>query len=222
MFRAKKKTQNTNTSTYDQLVSMRMMGEPQSGKSSLLLKYAEDVFPESYLSTIGLYFKTQTERLDNQTVKIQVYDQTENQDRFSSIGGGSDLESNKLRARAVLFTFDITDPQALNKVEQLLKNERAFIFNPIKILVATKVDKKTDRAISAQAAEEFAKTHDMAAYIETSAKSGINVTAAFRAVCKLVMQQPVKQFIIIRAEEPGKEIIIKPVSEGTHTSGPKR
>ena len=41
-------------------------------QSCLLLRFAEDAFTDSYLSTIGVDFKIRTIELDGKTVKLQI------------------------------------------------------------------------------------------------------------------------------------------------------
>lgn len=44
------------------------------GKSCLLLRFADDTYTESYISTIGVDFKIRTIELDGKTIKLQIWD----------------------------------------------------------------------------------------------------------------------------------------------------
>ena len=59
---------------YDYLFKILLVGDSGVGKSSLLLRFADDTFCESYISTIGVDFKIKTVMLDNKVVKLQVND----------------------------------------------------------------------------------------------------------------------------------------------------
>ena len=61
-----------------------LIGASASGKTSLLLRFIEEKFSESYLCTIGVDFKIKTVQVDNMAVKLQVWD-TAGQERFKSI-----------------------------------------------------------------------------------------------------------------------------------------
>ena len=43
-----------------------------ASQSCLLLRFAEDAFTDSYLSTIGVDFKIRTIELDGKTIKLQI------------------------------------------------------------------------------------------------------------------------------------------------------
>ena len=54
------------------------------GKSCLLVRYADDTYNSSYISTIGVDFKIKTFDMGDKIVKLQIWD-TAGQERFRSI-----------------------------------------------------------------------------------------------------------------------------------------
>ena len=44
-----------------------------TGKSCLLLRFADHTYTESYISTIGVDFKIRTVELDGKTIKLQIW-----------------------------------------------------------------------------------------------------------------------------------------------------
>lgn len=60
------------SSRYDYLFKLLLIGDSGVGKSCLLLRFADDTYTESYISTIGVDFKIRTIELDGKTVKLQI------------------------------------------------------------------------------------------------------------------------------------------------------
>ena len=68
----------------DALFKIVLIGASNFGKTSLLLRFVEDTFNDTYQCTIGVDFKIKTLQVDNQPVKLQIWD-TAGQERFRSI-----------------------------------------------------------------------------------------------------------------------------------------
>lgn len=72
---------------YDHLYKILIIGDSgvTSGKSCvlMLMTFADDIFTESYITTIGVDFKIKTvfNEQDNKIIKLQIWD-TAGQERF--------------------------------------------------------------------------------------------------------------------------------------------
>ncbi|KAH3761674.1 RAB1A, member RAS oncogene family [Pelomyxa schiedti] len=62
------------TPEYDYLFKLLLIGDSGVGKSCLLLRFADDTYTESYISTIGVDFKIKTIELDSKTcILVGIY-----------------------------------------------------------------------------------------------------------------------------------------------------
>lgn len=73
------------------------------GKSCLLLRFCDDQFTPSFITTIGIDFKIRTIDLDGKKVKLQVWD-TAGQERFKTI-----TTAYYRGAMGILLVYDVTD-----------------------------------------------------------------------------------------------------------------
>ncbi|PSC68383.1 Rab family GTPase [Micractinium conductrix] len=160
-------------SEYDFLFKLLLIGDSGVGKSCLLLRFADDTYTESYISTIGVDFKIRTVELDGKVIKLQIWD-TAGQERFRTI-----TSSYYRGAHGIIVVFDVTDQESFNNVKQWLNEiDRYANENVNKLLVGNKTDLTSKRVVAFETAKAFADEIGVP-YIETSAKSASNVEQAF-------------------------------------------
>ena len=158
---------------YDFLFKLLLIGNSAVGKSSLLLRFSDNIFNESFLPTIGVDFKIRTFDLSSKTVKLQIWD-TAGQERFKTI-----TSSYYKGAHGIILTYDITDKQSFKDIENWLTEVEKFANeNVIKLLVGNKSDLESSRQVKFEEGKEFADSLGIQ-FIETSAKNSSNVEKAF-------------------------------------------
>jgi len=158
---------------YDYLFKLLLIGDSGVGKSCLLLRFADDTYTESYISTIGVDFKIRTIELEGKTIKLQIWD-TAGQERFRTI-----TSSYYRGAHGIIVVYDITDQDSFNNVKQWLQEiDRYASENVNKLLVGNKCDLTTKRAIETNVANEYADQLSIP-FLEASAKNSTNVEQAF-------------------------------------------
>ncbi|XP_056672401.1 ras-related protein Rab-13 isoform X2 [Monodelphis domestica] len=69
---------------YDHLFKLLLIGDSGVGKTCLIIRFAEDNFNSTYISTIGIDFKIRTVDIEGKKIKLQVWD-TAGQERFKTI-----------------------------------------------------------------------------------------------------------------------------------------
>eukprot|EP00441_Pelagodinium_beii_P018332 CAMPEP_0197667252 /NCGR_PEP_ID=MMETSP1338-20131121/65643_1 /TAXON_ID=43686 ORGANISM="Pelagodinium beii, Strain RCC1491" /NCGR_SAMPLE_ID=MMETSP1338 /ASSEMBLY_ACC=CAM_ASM_000754 /LENGTH=200 /DNA_ID=CAMNT_0043246451 /DNA_START=143 /DNA_END=741 /DNA_ORIENTATION=- len=172
---------------YDYLFKLLLIGDSGVGKSCLLLRFADDTYTESYISTIGVDFKIRTIELDGKQIKLQIWD-TAGQDRFRTI-----TSSYYRGAHGIIIVYDITDRESFDNVKQWLSEiDRYACENVNKLLVGNKMDLADKRAVTWEEAKAFAEEHSMT-FLETSAKAATNVEKAFTTMASEIKKRMVHQ-----------------------------
>jgi Ras-related protein Rab-35 len=156
-----------------------IIGNSHVGKTSLMLRYAENVFKAKHISTIGVDFKIVKVKVDDIFVKLQIWD-TAGQDRFRT------MSSTYYRgADGAIIVYDVTSLESFNNVGRWLEDMNMYNRNVYKIIVGNKNDNtssetlSTDtKVVSTQEAQKLAKRLDLKLF-ETSAKEDSNVREMF-------------------------------------------
>ena len=68
--RVEKNPKNFNPYEFDALYKIVLIGESNTGKTSMLLRFSDNMFSENYLCTIGVDFKIKTLKVDSKIVKL--------------------------------------------------------------------------------------------------------------------------------------------------------
>jgi len=164
------------TTDYDHLFKLLLIGDSGVGKSCLLLRFTDDTYTESYISTIGVDFKIRTIKLDGKKIKLQIWD-TAGQERFRTI-----TSSYYRGAHGIIVVYDVTDQVSFNNVKQWLQEiDRYACENVNKLLVGNKCDLTCKKVVDATTAKEFADALAIPC-LETSARNGTNVEEAFQVL----------------------------------------
>jgi len=184
---------------YDYLFKLLLIGDSGVGKSCLLLRFADDTYTESYISTIGVDFKIRTIDIGGKTIKLQIWD-TAGQERFRTI-----TSSYYRGAHGIIVVYDITDQVSFNNVKQWLQEiDRYACENVNKLLVGNKSDLVSKRAVETATAKSFADELRIP-FLETSAKNATNVEQAF-----LTMATEIKNRMVNTGTGPGPKPTVRP------------
>lgn len=182
---------------YDYLFILVLIGDSGVGKSCLLLRFADDSFTDSYISTIGVDFKIRTIELEGKTIKLQIWD-TAGQERFRTIS------STYYRgAHGIIVVYDVTNHETFKNVKRwMIEIEKYARENVSKLLVGNKNDLTDQRAVSHEDGKAEASRLQIP-FLETSSKAAINVETAF-----LTMASEIKKSIekIPRDETGGMSV----------------
>lgn len=165
---------------YDYVFKLLLIGDSGVGKSCLLMRFADNSYSDSYISTIGVDFKIRTIDLDGKTVKLQVWD-TAGQERFRTI-----TSSYYRGAHGIIVVYDVTDQDSFNNVKQWFQEIDRYAREGVsKLLVGNKSDLESKKVVNTNTAKEFAESMNIP-FLETSAKDSQNVEEAFFAMARQI------------------------------------
>jgi len=182
---------------YDYLFKLLLIGDSGVGKSCLLLRFADDSYSESYISTIGVDFKIRTVDLDAKVIKLQIWD-TAGQERFRTI-----TSSYYRGAHGIIVVYDVTDQESFNNVKQWLNEiDRYANENVNKLLVGNKSDLTSRKVVDHETAKAFADELGIK-FLETSAKNATNVEQAFMTMAQEIKNRMATQPVMSR---PGNTV----------------
>ena len=161
---------------YDYLFKLLLIGDSGTGKSSILNRFVDNAFTETYISTIGVDFKIKTVEYNGKKIKLQIWD-TAGQERFRTI-----TSSYYRGAQGVVIVYDVTDKRSFDNVKLWMQEiERYACSNSLKFLFGNKSDLVKNKMVDFDTANFFAIENNLIFY-ETSAKSGNNISEAFMKI----------------------------------------
>lgn len=168
------------TRTYDILIKLLLIGDSGVGKSCLLLRFCEDQFTPSFITTIGIDFKIRTIDLDGKRCKLQVWD-TAGQERFKTI-----TTAYYRGAMGILLVYDVCDAKSFENVRTWYANVQQHANEEVElILVGNKCDMSDKRVVTTEQGQELANELGIP-FIETSAKTTTNVEDTFYSLARRV------------------------------------
>lgn len=150
-----------------------LLGNAGVGKTSLITRFCDNIFKETYNNTIGVDFRVVTLKYNDIIAKLHVWD-TAGQERFRS------LALNYIKnSHAFIFIYDICDKSSFESLSgwfnlALEKNKNSIV----NVLIGNKCDIADARVISQNEGEQMAIANNFH-FLETSAKNDENVIKLF-------------------------------------------
>ena len=175
------KTKNK-SSDYQYIFKLILIGNSGVGKSSILNRYMNKTFEDSYKCTIGVDFLMKSIEINGKTVKLQLWD-TAGQEKYKSM-----VASYYRGANVAFVVFDLTNHESFDSLPLWIENyyrngpEQKNI-----ILIGNKKDMIDDRKVTQEEAELFSQTNNMM-YFETSAKEGDNIEYVFTYAAEKLLE----------------------------------
>ncbi|KAK1164752.1 ras-related protein Rab-26-like [Acipenser oxyrinchus oxyrinchus] len=172
---------------YDIAFKVMLVGDSGVGKTCLLVRFKDGAFlAGSFISTVGIDFRNKVLNVDGVKVKLQIWD-TAGQERFRSV-----THAYYRDAHALLLFYDVTNKTSFDNIQAWLTEIYEYAQQDVVLmLLGNKADATHERVVKREEGEKLAKEFGVP-FMETSAKTGMNVELAFMAIAKELKHRSMK------------------------------
>ncbi|GLB33761.1 putative ras subfamily of RAS small GTPases [Lyophyllum shimeji] len=165
-----------------------VLGSRSVGKSSLIVQFVENHFIESYYPTIESTF-TKSVPYKGTEYDCEIID-TAGQDEYSLLG-----PKHAIGIHGYVLVYSITSRKSFNMVQIIYDKIIDFcgVMDIPCVIVGAKMDLKNSRQVTPAEGQQLAEANK-AAWIETSAKTNVNVGNVFEmCLAEIEKRAPSKQ-----------------------------
>ncbi|XP_052543700.1 ras-related protein Rab-37 isoform X2 [Tympanuchus pallidicinctus] len=180
---------------YELAGKVMLLGDSGVGKTCFLLQFKDGAFLSgTFIATVGIDFRVRARQpapvLDNKVVavdgvkvKLQIWD-TAGQERFRSV-----THAYYRDAQALLLLYDITSKMSFDNIRAWLTEIHEYAQKDVVImLLGNKADVSSERMVRTEDGASLAREYGVP-FMETSAKTGMNVELAFLAIARELKQR---------------------------------
>ena len=158
-------------------IKIALIGDSGVGKSSIALRFTNNEFDSSYISTGGAAYSNKIIKKFGETLQLDIWD-TAGQERYRSLG-----KSFYKDAFIVLLVYDITRQESFDNLKNIwyVELERNGEEKPIIAIVGNKIDQyEKENTVNEEEAKKYAGSVN-AIFKVVSAKNGDNINDLFNS-----------------------------------------
>lgn len=158
-------------------IKLITLGNASVGKTCLLLRFTEGLFPRSTMATLGIDCRLKTLVFNEKTVNLQLWD-TAGQEKHHNLISPSFYR----RAHGILLVFDWNDRRSFEGVRNWMNQISLQLSTAaVVVLVGNKAD--LEKNVTFEEARTLADSFGISLY-EASAKTGEGVNEAFETLAR--------------------------------------
>ena len=186
------------------IVRLLMVGDSACGKTSLVLRFDQNVFSTKFVTTIGVDYRDKMVKIENTSMRLQLWD-TAGQERFRS------LTSNFFgRADGFVLTYDISNRPSFDHVIGWMRDIKTRAPSDVDIvLCGNKSDLDNDRVVSYDEGKQLADEYGVE-FFETSALTGSNVEDMFTNLATTIKHKRIDEFDGAAPESKANTVTLEP------------
>lgn len=184
-----------------------LLGDANSGKSSIVQRYIGKTFNDHSSPTIGSTYLTKIVDFDRKSIKLCIWD-TAGQERYYSLA-----PSYARDAKVCMLVYDITSKDSFHNLDRWYQTIKEHLAeNVVLVVVANKYDLASKEAIPIEEVKNFTQNIG-AMYMKTSAKNDVGIEEMFIEICRELAGNPsIQKMSTYRFSN---SIKLEPVKTGT-------
>ncbi|XP_016411628.1 ras-related protein Rab-37 [Sinocyclocheilus rhinocerous] len=165
---------------FDIAFKVMLLGDSAVGKTCVLVRFKDGAFlGGNFIATVGIDFRNKVVTVDNMKIKLQMWD-TAGQERFRSVTHAYYRDAQGLRCSWACHKAWLTEIYEYAQKDVVI------------MLLGNKSDMAAERVITHEEGEKLAKEYGVP-FMETSAKTGVNVELAFQAIARELKHRNIQQ-----------------------------
>ena len=169
---------------YDLSYKIIVIGDSGVGKSCLTTKATKNIFNTAYNSTIGFEFYSFNIKINDKTMKLQIWD-TCGQELYKSL-----ITNFYRNSSLAIMVYAINKQETFDNIDIWLKDLRMYSNPDAKVfLIGNKVDLENQREVNRADGEKYANMNQLNYFCETSAKTGFNAQKIFIEAGKILYEE---------------------------------
>jgi small GTP-binding protein len=170
-------------------VKLMILGNQAVGKSSIMLRYTDDIFHYNMMGTAGVDIKKKMVKNNQETIKVMIYD-TAGHDRFRQI-----TKNLYKGSQGIMLVYDVSDKKTFEGVTDWMDHIKSNADSTIEIiLVGNKID-ITNREVSYEDGIALSTKYKVP-IVETSALTGVGIETAFLTLIQNISDRSFKRIVL--------------------------
>ena len=151
----------------DLFAKVEVVGDLEVGKTSILKRLIQNEFSEEYNPTLGYEFNPYFVKVNDQIIKLQIWDMCGNENYRSVL---LNLYRN---ASAGILVYSVCSRESFNNLENWITQLKKYALPGSKIiLIGNKTDDEENREVSYEEGKEICEKNNLEFFMEVSAKNG--------------------------------------------------